>query len=266
MNYQIPLSYNLNIYDLFNDSNEIICYYIYEYKIYNFSNFSLYTNKRQLIYKITSTISLEYLLDFLNNYENIIIKKIYYFLIIKYLLKQNKRIYKECYFNCCTTSNDFYDLIVRTRDYHICHNNQIIITDYLYYNICLIIINETSNKSFITIIDRNCIIDNLYELIISSNLYINSRFENIQIGLIGGSIDNVDIIINIYKILKELKLSKYINRTYLFKSKPIKRLCFNSYNKNIYFIKNNSRIVIEPERDNSNHILNNHFFSNLNRI
>ena len=78
MNYIIPLSYNLDIRELINDyddSNEI-----------EINNFKLYINKNKLIYKITSEISLEFLLDFLNNYNDLIIKKIYYFLIIKYLI------------------------------------------------------------------------------------------------------------------------------------------------------------------------------------
>jgi hypothetical protein len=266
INYSIPLNYNLNIYDLFNDINYIECTFNYKNKIFTFNNFSLYANKKFLIYKITSIIPLECLLDFFHNYQNIIIKKIYYFLISKYLLEKDSFIKKELDYLKCLCLNDFYDIILRTRDYHICHNNEIIITDYLNYNICLIITNNTLNKSFIAIIDRNCLIQNLEEIIIESKIYKYTKYEDIQIILIGGSIDEIDIIINIYKILKELQLSKFIYKTYLFKNKPLKRLKFNSYTMTITKIKNDSHIIIEPERDNSGHILNNNFYSNLHRV
>jgi len=266
INYIIPLNYNLNIYDLFKDTEYIECIFNYKNKVFIFNNFSLYTNKKFFIHKITSIISLECLLDFFHNYQNIIIKKIYYFLISKYLLEKGGNIKKENFYLSCININDFYDIIIRIRDYHICHNNEIIITDYLNFNICLIIINNTLNKSFIAIIDRNCLIENLQEIIIESSIYIYNRFEDIQIFLIGGSIDEIDIIINIYKTLKELKLSKFINKTYLFKDKPLKRLKFNSYDMTIKKIKYDSHIIIEPERDNSKHILNNNFYSALNRV
>ena len=67
INYSIPLNYNLNIYDLFNDINYIECTFNYKNKIFTFNNFSLYTNKKFLIYKITSIIPLECLLDFFGN-------------------------------------------------------------------------------------------------------------------------------------------------------------------------------------------------------
>ena len=70
MNYSIPLSYKLDIRDLIhnndNISNEI-----------QINNFKLFVNKKYLIYKIQSNISLEFLLDFLFNYEEIIIGNLY---------------------------------------------------------------------------------------------------------------------------------------------------------------------------------------------
>ncbi len=266
INYSIPLNYNLNIYELFNDINYVECTCNYKNKIFTFNNFSLYTNKKFLIYKISSIISLECLLDFFHNYQNIIIKKIYYFLISKYLLEKETYIKKENFYLSCICTNDFYDIIIKIRNYHICYNNKIIITDYLSFNICLIITNNTLNKSFIAIIDRNCLIENLQEIIIESKIYKYTKYEDIHIFLIGGSIDEIDIIMNIYKILKQLQLSKFIYKTYLFKDKPLKRLKFNSYNMTITKIKYDSHIIVEPERDNSKHILNNNFFSYLHRI
>ena len=80
MNYLIPLTYNLDIRELIDN---------YYYNEININNFTLYINKNYLIYKITSKISLENLLDFLYNYEDLVIKKIYYYLIIKYLINKN---------------------------------------------------------------------------------------------------------------------------------------------------------------------------------
>lgn len=253
MNYIIPLSYNLDIRELINDyddSNEI-----------EINNFKLYINKNKLIYKITSEISLEFLLDFLNNYNDLIIKKIYYFLIIKYLITKKQRIYNEFKFTCF--NEDVYDVYIKTREFHFCYNNQVIITDFINFNICLIIINKTINKSFIAIIDKNCIINCLYDLI-NTNIYNNKNYEEIEITLIGGTIENVDIIIYIYIILKKIKLSKFISKTYLFKSKPLNRLKFNSYNNRINFINKRSYSDYFID-DNSNHINNPNFFSNLTK-
>jgi len=86
MNYLIPLNYDLNIDEIYD-----IEFFIYDNQII-INNFILYYNKNNLIYRISSRINLINLLDFLNNYDNIIIKKIYYFLIIKYLLKLKKQL------------------------------------------------------------------------------------------------------------------------------------------------------------------------------
>jgi|688.fasta_scaffold92444_3 hypothetical protein len=252
MNYSIPLSYKLDIRDLIhnndNISNEI-----------QINNFKLFVNKKYLIYKIQSNISLEFLLDFLFNYEEIIIKKIYYYLIIKFLITKKINIRYE--YNLSCFSEEWFDIYLKTRNYHICYNDKIIITDYINFNICLIINNNTINKSFITIIDKNSIIDCLYELI-DNNIYNNKNYEEIQITLIGGSIDNVNLIINIYIILKKLKLSKFINKTYLFKNKPLNRLKFNTYKNKINFISNNSYCDCITY-DNSDHINNPNYYSNL---
>jgi hypothetical protein len=153
---------------------------------------------------------------------------------------------------------------LKTRDYNLGYNTNVIITDYINYNICLIIINKTLYKHFISIIDKNCIIECLYE-ILENNIYSSNKFEDIEITIIGGIIDNIDILIKIYNILKNLKLSKYINKTFLFKKKPLNRLKFNTYNNKIKFINNNSYCDCYTY-DNSDHINNPNFFSNLNRI
>lgn len=252
MNYLIPLTYNLDIRELIDN---------YYYNEININNFTLYINKNYLIYKITSKISLENLLDFLYNYEDLVIKKIYYYLIIKYLINKKIKIKYEWYFNMCIT-NDWFDIYLKTREYYICHNNQIIITDNINYNICLIITNITIKKCFIAIIDRNCIIDSLNELI--EEICINVNYEEIQITIIGGTICNIDIIIKIYLILKNFKLSKYINKTYLLKNKPLNRLKYDSNHNKFIFLNKNSYCDCIGD-DNSNHINNPNFYSNLKR-
>ncbi len=266
LNFIIPLTYELNIYDLFIDNYYIECTHNNNNKIFTFTNFSLYTNKHKLIYQISSNIPLECLLDFFHNHKNLTIKKIYYFLIFKFLLKKKSKIPKETIKYYCSFNNEYYDLILRTRDYHISNNNEIIITDYIEYNVCLIIINETLIKSFIAIIDKNCLIENLCDIIIQSKIYENTRYENIHVILIGGSIDYIDIIIKIFITLKDLKLSKFICKTNLFNKKPLKRLKFNSVNMTIRKIRNNSSYYIEPERDNSDHIKNQNIQTALHRI
>jgi len=87
MNYLIPLNYELNINEIYEDEN--IEFFVNNNEII-INNFNLYYNKNYLIYKISSQINLIFLLDFLNNYDNIIIKKIYYYLIIIYLFKLKK--------------------------------------------------------------------------------------------------------------------------------------------------------------------------------
>ena len=264
MNYLIPLTYKLIIYDILNDND--ISYENYDNEnIYNINNFLLYINKENLIYKISSIIPLECLLDFLHNYNNLTIKKIYYFLIIKYLLKQEYNIKKDSYWRIIINYNEYNDILVRTRDYHICHNNKIIITDYINFNICFILINHTKNKSLLAIIDKNCLLECLYDVISNNGLYENNRFENIEIILIGGNIDNVDIIINIYLILKNLKLNKYIYKTFLFKNYKIKRLRFNTIKSKIKQIRFEPQILPLND-DNSNHINDPTFYSNLHRI
>lgn len=255
MNYLIPLSYQLNINDLIDNYNN-------ETKEITINNLNLFINKNNLIYKISSNIPLEPLLDILNISNKLIIKKIYYYLIIKYLLNKKVKIKKEiCIFQCF--NNEWFDIYLKTREYHICHNNHIIITEYINYNICLIIHNKTIVKSFIAIIDKNCIIECLYELI-KKGLYINKNFEDIEISIIGGTIDNIDIIINIYKILKLLKLSKFINKTYLFKNNSLNRLKYNSIDNTIIFINNNSYSDC-CGNDNSDHLNNPNFYSYLNK-
>lgn len=257
MNYYIPLSYNLDIREC-NVSNETE-----RNKEIIINNFKLYINKNNLVYKVSSSVKLEFLLDFLNVYEDTLIRKIYYFLIIKYLLKLNFKINYKYYFSSCF-GDEWFDIVLRTREYHICYNNKIIITDIINYNICLIIVNNTNNKNFIGIIDKNCIIDCLYD-IIQNNIYDSNRYDDIQILIIGGSIDNVNIIIYIYNILKDLKIAKFINKTYLFKRNPLNRLRFNTMNNSLNFVNDNNYYNCFGD-DNSNHINISNFTSNLNRI
>lgn len=255
MNYSIPLSYKLNIKDLIDNYNN-------ETKEITINNLNLFINKNNLIYKISSNIPLESLLDILNTSNELLIKKIYYYLIVIYLLNKKVKIKQDIFiFQCC--NNEWFDIYLKTREYHICHNNHVIITDHINYNICLIFINKTIIKSFIAIIDKNCIIDCLYELL-KSGLYINKNFEDIEITIIGGTIDNIDIIINIYKILKLLKLSKFINKTYLFKNNSLNRLKYNSVDNKLVFINNNSYYDCYRS-DNSDHLNNPNFYSNLNK-
>lgn len=75
MNLNIPLSYKLNINDLLIDYN-INC----NNNIIIINNFKLYINRNKIIYKISSEIELDYLVDFLVNYDNIVIKKFIIFL------------------------------------------------------------------------------------------------------------------------------------------------------------------------------------------
>jgi len=248
MNYNIPIIYKLDIREFTNNYD----IYLKELKI---DNFKLLINKNNIIYNISSDIKLEFLLDFLINYDNIIIKKIYYFLIIKHLLNKKYYIYNN-FCNCF--NNDIYDIYLKTREYKIGHDKtNIIITDILIYNICLIIINKTILKYFICIIDKNCLILYLYDILIN-NIYNSNNYEDIEIIIIGGSIDNVNIIINIYNILRNLRLSKFIKKTFLFKKKPLNRIKFNSHNNKITFINNYN--------DNSKYLNNPMFYSNLHRI
>ncbi len=94
---------------------------------------------------------------------------------------------------------------------------------------------------------------------------VDVKFEDIEIIIIGGIIDNIDILIKIYNILKNLKLSKFITKTHLFRKKPLNRLKFDSSKNKIKFINNNSYCDCYTY-DNSDHINNPNFYSNLNRI
>lgn len=259
MDYIIPLSYNLNIKELYNNYS-----YSHKHNEITIDNFKIYINKNNLIYKISSNISLEYLLNFLNGYEEILIKKLYYYLIIKHLLNLNFKIKTKYFYNWSCFGDNHIDIVIRTRQYHITHNTEIIITDKINYNICLIITNNSNNKNFVCIIDNNCIIDCLYD-IIDTNIYSSNRYEDIRIVMIGGSIDTVNIIIEIYNILKNLKIAKYIYKTHLFKNNCLNRLKINTINDSIYFIPDNDYYNCLGD-DNSNHINNENYSSILKRI
>jgi len=253
MDYLIPISYQLYIEDCIDIVSDTT-------RIYNINNFSLYINNNKVIYRITSNISLEYLLDFLCNYENIVIKKIYYFLIIKYLLNLSSKIKIESIF-IFFKEKKYYDLILNTREYHISNNNEIIITDYINFNIFLMIINKSINKTFIAIIDRNCIINSLIDIISDNNIYIYNQFEDIEIIIICASfIDKIDILIYIYNYLKQLKLSKFIKNTNLTDKNKIKRLKINTNKGTIKII----RYDYYDKNKNINQYEN--YQSNLHRI
>ena len=217
--YSFDLIYNIDI-DI-----DKLDYKINDNKIV-IDNFILFINKHNLIYKISSLVDLEPLLDFLYNYRNLTIKKIYYILIIKYLSLKKYAIQNEYWFSF---KKKYYNKLLSLQQFYICNNNEIIITSPLNFNICFIINNISLQKSFITFI--NNISKFVYELLNNSFLYINSRFEDIKIMIIGGTVNNINIIIDIYKILKGLKLSKMIDKTYLFNLKPLKRIKYDS-NKN----------------------------------
>ena len=257
MDYLIPLSYKLHIQDVIDD--EYFDITTNANQIYVINNFSLYTNKNYLIYRITSGISLEFLLDFLFNYENLVIRKIYYFLIIKHLLNYSSIIKKESIFSYLKEKK-YYDLILNTREYHISNNNEIIITDYLNFNVCLVIINKSVNKTLIAIIDRNCLLESLIDIISDNNIYIHNQFEDIEIIIICAlSIDKIDIIIHIYNYLKQLKLSKFIKNTNLTRKNKIKRLKINTTKGTIKMIRN------DYYDKNMTQFQNNNFYSPLHR-
>ena len=230
MNYLIPLNYELNINEIYEDKN--IEFLVNDNQII-INNFNLFFNKNYLIYKISSNINLIFLLDFLNNYENIIIKKIYYYLIIIYLFKFKKTINNSYSYSF---KYRYFDRYINNREFSIFNNDKIIITDIIKFNICLLIINESLNKSFIGLIDVNTNIDCLYDILI--DVYNEYRFEDIKINILGGNMENIHIIIKIFLILKNLKLSKYIHMTYLNNYKPLKRIKYNSIQKSIKFVSN----------------------------
>lgn len=231
MNYKLPLKYHLRLVDL--DNYEELT----EGKI-RINNFYLYINNEGYINRITSNLELKYLLDFMNNYENIVIKKIYYFLIIKLLLIVEDKIEKEWnIFSRCFFKIHKYDLILFNRTYYLNYNNKILITEKINYNICLIINNKSYNKSFIAIIDENCDINCLYDII--EEITNDYRFSDIMIKIIGGSLDNIDKLIKIYLILKEKRIAKFIIGTFLLKNKKLDRIKYNMYENKISFIKDN---------------------------
>jgi len=231
MDYKIPLNYYLRLVDLDNYDE------IKHGKI-RINNFCLYINNEGYINRITSNLELKYLMDFMNNYENIVIKKIYYFLIIKFLLLIENKIDKEWnIFSRCFFELPKYDLILFNRTYYLNYNNKILITEKINYNICLIINNKSYNKSFIGIIDENCDINCLYDII--DEITDDYRFNDIIIKIIGGSLDNIDKLIKIYLILKEKRIAKFIIGTYLLKNKKLDRIKYNMNENKISFIKDN---------------------------
>jgi len=253
MEFNIPLAYHLYL----NDFNDVITYN-YDNKFIIINNFSLFINKNKVIYKIFSNIPLENLLDFLFRYSNNGIRKLYYFLIIKYLstrttIIKNKNFIKNL-FNF-GDSYDSYDKLILLREYGIVKNDCIIITSELLFNICLIINNKTRDKTFIAVIDNNCNIDCLYEII--PEVY-NNRFEDITISIIGGSIDNINLIIKIFQVLKSLKLSKLVKRTFLMNEKPI--------HKSLKYKSNRDKLSFIPKQkfiDNKNY---ENYYSSLHKV
>jgi len=257
MDYLIPSSYQLYINDIINDYN-INDISTYDDKIYTINNFSLYINNSYLIYRISSNISLEFLLDFLHKYENLVIIKIYYFLIIKHLFNRTFKIKNESIFTYLKEKS-YYDLILNTREYHISHNNEIIVTDYINFNICLIIINKSIEKTFIAIIDRNCLLDTFIDIITDNQIYIYNRYEDIEVILIcASSIDKIDIIIHIYKYLKQLKLSKFITKTNLTSRNKIKRLRIDTTTGKIKAIR-------YDYYEKTNNYQNDYYYSSLHK-
>jgi hypothetical protein len=90
----------------------------------------------------------------------------------------------------------------------------------------------------IAIIDRNCLLDNLIDIISDNNIYVYNQFEDIEISIICAlSIDKIDIIIHIYNYLKQLKLSKFIKNTNLKRKNKIKRLKINTAKGTIKMIR-----------------------------
>ena len=228
MDYDIPITYKLHMYDVYDKIS-----YNYDNKIVIINNFNLHINKDCLIYKITSDIPLENLLDFLFKYKNKTIKKIYYFLIIKYLFKHSFIIKTEYKF-CCFNKKNIYEEICFIENYLICNNDKIIILTMFLSNIFLIINNKSINKSLICRIDNNNNNNNDIYILINKIKHIHSNnFEDICVYLIG---DNINIIIHIYHILKKIKLSKYIYKTYINYIEPFKVLKYKSYKDKLTFL------------------------------
>jgi hypothetical protein len=252
MEYLIPLSYNLNI-------NDIDVFYIKYNNCLSINNFFVYYNENGYIYKIKSNIELKYLLDFLYLYKNKVIVKIYNYLIIKYLItliinikKQKTNKYNNCFCKVLSKKTPLKPdniKIVYLREYFITNNDIIKIgTCYIDYNYCLIINNNTIKKTFLAIIDSNCILSCLYKLLDEIYTIADVNFEDIKITLIGGSINNLDILINIFDLLKNMKLSKYIYKTYILNEKPLKSIQYNTQTDEI------TKLYVElPIEDKSFH-------------
>lgn len=246
MEFTIPSSYKLTL----NDFNDVITYNYNNQIIKIDNNINLYI-KNNFIYKFNSNIPLENLLDLFHIKDNIGIKKIYYFLISKFLLSKAFTINKIKWF-----ASNYSDKLLLSRQYLIINNDCIISTAPIQFNFCIIINNNSNNKTFICIIDNNCELDCLYDIIENNNLFSNKRYEDIKITIIGGSIDTIDRLIEIYLILKRLKLSKFILNTFILKSKPIKSINYNSFINKIRF----SKVFQFIDNDYSN------YYSGLHKI
>jgi len=72
-----------------------------------------------------------------------------------------------------------------------------------------------------------------------------NKFHDINISIIGGYLDNNDIILKIYIILKNLKLSKFILMTYLNNIKPIQKIKYNSKKNSIKLISNINKYFLK---------------------
>jgi hypothetical protein len=227
MEYVIPLSYNLHIKDV-----KEINYKSIEFYHLNINSFKLFYNEDGIIYKINSHIKLKYLLNILGLYKNKVIVKIYKYLILKYLLtfsikfEENKE-NKCCFFYICNNNVNkiiFKRIgIIYLREYVIIKNGLLIETCSIDYNYCLIVNNKNLNKTCICIIDDNCILNCLFSIL--RDIY---SIDNIKITIIGGSVNNVYILINIFNILKKMKLSKFIYKTYILIDEPLKSIQYDS--------------------------------------
>ena len=227
MEYVIPLSYNLHVKDI-----KEINYKSIEFYYLNINSFNLFYNERGIIYKINSHMKLKYLLNILCLYKNKVIVTIYKYLILKYLLtflikiEENEK-NKCCFFYIC--NNNINKIIFKRikiiylREYIIITNGLLIETCLIDYNYCLIVNNKNLNKTLICIIDDNCIINCLFSIL--REIY---SIDNIKITIIGGSVNNVYILINIFEILKKMKLSKFIYKTYILVDEPLKSIQYDS--------------------------------------
>jgi len=76
------------------------------------------------------------------------------------------------------------------------------------------------------------------------NIINKNKFDDIKISIIGGYLNNNEVIIKIYIILKNLKLSKYIHMTYLNNIKPIQKIKYNSIKNSIKFVSNINKYLL----------------------